>query len=482
MKDGFEISRRDFFLRAGTVGAAFALSGKIIFPGLDPRGEDRIVDIEKLLAGISDPEIRAGVEAAILKNILPAAVETAYPGYFWITADGKAFGDDATWPGLDSWQMAGAYLLLGHLRLVQDYFDFVKSSQKKDGDIPFAIFPAEPKPDTSTFLRGLHYPEDIFTFTPWAREGRPASRPYPARKWIGLFDHWVPKANPLSALGPVSYILTAGEIAIAGDQTDWLKRMLPSIERAADYLLGLKSANGLISGSGFYMENPPRFGWDGVTQCYVVHAFRDLARLFRSAGDPAKAEAWSGHADRLAEAFTSAFWRDDHFAEYIHAERGLVDSHGLSDVNWAAVAFGVAADRHLSALWPRLMKERAFWQGDMPTQTVTKPFSYETWEQGGPVPFSDMSRLYDVAAMGRVWFLEATACLRMKEYGRLVDSVRKVCRAGLATGGFWYERYHPRADGTIIPRGPKGYCEYPAILTRIVLGNPGLFSSTAVSP
>src|SRR5438552_585378 len=56
---------------------------------------------------IKDPEIRAGVEAAIQKNILPAAVETAYPGHFLITADGSTYGGDTTWPGLDSWQMAG---------------------------------------------------------------------------------------------------------------------------------------------------------------------------------------------------------------------------------------------------------------------------------------------------------------------------------------------------------------------------------------
>ena len=102
MKTGCEYSRREFLVRAGRAGALLALAGNAGFPG--PRAGDRSVDLKKTLAGISDPEIRAGVEAAIFKNILPAAVETAYPGYFWITADGKAFGDDATWPGLDSWQ------------------------------------------------------------------------------------------------------------------------------------------------------------------------------------------------------------------------------------------------------------------------------------------------------------------------------------------------------------------------------------------
>lgn len=74
------------------------------------------------------------------------------------------------------------------------------------------------------------------------------------------------------------------------------------------------------------------------------------------------------------------FWRGDHFGEYVHPERGLVDTHGLSDVNWAAVVFGLVNGRRLKQLWARLMNEPAFWAGDMPTQAVTKHFAYEKWE------------------------------------------------------------------------------------------------------
>ena len=469
-----KLTRRDFLVRTAAGAGLVMAGGKSLFAQEPPAG-DSGSDIGKLLSGISDPEIKAGVDAAIVKNILPAAVETAYPGHFLITADGKAFGDDATWPGLDSWQLAGAYMLLGRTRMAQDYFDFVKASQRKDGNIPFAILSADPKPDTSEYYGGLHYPEDIFTYEPRTRAVRPPAISYPTRRWIGLFDHWVPRAEPLSTLGPVSFILTAAEIHDTVNSGAWLKSMLPALDATAGYLLGRKSANGLIARSGFYIELPPRFGWDGVTQCYVVHAFRELARLFRAAGDESRAKAWSGHADRLRESFVSAFWRDDHFIEYIHAERGPVDFHGLSDVNWAAVAFGVATDRHLSSLWPRLMEDRGFWHGDMPTQLVTRPFLYEAWERADPVPYTNTARNYDVAAMGRVWYLEGTACLRMKEYGRFVESVRKVCRAGLANEGYWHERYHAVADGTVVARGPRGYCEYPAVLTRFVLGHPELF-------
>ena len=145
-----------------------------------------------------------------------------------------------------------------------------------------------------------------------------------------------------------------------------------------------------------------------MTQCYTIHAFRELARLFRSAGDSAKANEWTGQADKLTRTFIEAFWREDHFGEYVHPEHGLVDSHGLSDVNWAAVAFGVATGKKLELVWARLMKEPAFWLGGLPTQNVTKPFSYEKWEINVQ-PECAGDALNDVAAMGRVWYLEAVA-------------------------------------------------------------------------
>jgi len=424
---------------------------------------------EDLARTVADPEIRAGVEVAVFKNILPAATEKDYPGYFNISADGLAFGG-ATWPGLDSWQMAGAYLMLGRTRLVLDYFDFVRASQRKDGNIPFAIFPGEQKPVGC--LVGLKSPDDVFTYAPPKRRGVPPSS-QETRRWIGLFEHWQTKGYPLATLGPVSYILTAAEIFAATRSSSWLEERLPSIEAAAAYLLTLKKASGLIGGSGFYIESPPREGSDGVAQCYVVHAFRELAEICRAAGEPSKAKEWTARADALTEAFLEAFWREDHFGEYVHPERGLVDAHGLSDVNWAAVAFGLATGRKLELVWARLMSEPRFWWGGMPTQNVTAPFSYEPWETQAQ-PECGVDPLNDVAAMGRAWYLEVVACRRMGARDRLVESVRRVCKAA-AADGFWRERYHPKPDGLVSADGAKKYCEYPAVLVRAVYGNRDLF-------
>jgi hypothetical protein len=463
-------SRRVFLVRSGTAGLGLASAAGLgrlprWFQAPEPPPDGAVV-----VRRIKDAEIRAGLEAAIAKNLIPAATERHYPGYFTITADGGGYGSDTTWPGLDSWQMAGAYLLLGRTRLVLDYFEFVRASQRKDGNIPFAIFNDSTRPGGC--LRGLKYPDDLFTYQPPKREGVPASS-QETRAWIGLFEHWQTKGYPLGALAPVCYILTAAEIFDATGSAPGLKERLASLQAAAEYLLTLKKDNGLIGGSGFYTEAPPREGSDGVTQCYTVHAFRECARLCRSAEEKTKEAAWSGQADQLAKAFVAAFWRGDHFGEYVHPEHGLVDSHGLSDVNWAAVAFGLAAERELESLWPRLMAEPGFWLGDMPTQTVTKPFTYEKWElnESPPCPAPVLN---DVAAMGRAWYLEAMACKRMHARERLVESVRKVCRAAKADG-YWRERYHPKADGSISPDGAQKYCEYAAVLVRAVFGNQDVF-------
>ena len=140
------------------------------------RAAETLPDEAAWVRGIADAEIRTGVEDAILKNLLPAATEQPYPGHFTITADGGAFGTNVTWPGLDSWQMAGAYLRLGRTRLVLDYLEFVRASQRPDGNLPFAIFPGDTRSD-GKWLRGLRHPEDVFTYTPPTRDGTASCQP-----------------------------------------------------------------------------------------------------------------------------------------------------------------------------------------------------------------------------------------------------------------------------------------------------------------
>ena len=457
-------SRREFLKNSGQVALGLSLIPNSLLQAANPPSSNRREGLVK------DPVIRSGLVSAIHQNLIPAASQRFYPGHFTISADGRAYGNDTTWPGLDSWQMAGAYLLIGRTQLVLDYFRFVRASQRKDGNIPFAIFNGDTRP--GGFLSGLNYPDDVFQYTPPEREGVPDSA-VAIRKWIGLFVHWQPLAEPLGTLGGTCYLLTASEIFEATRDKEWLKDNISSVDRAARYLLTKVHTDGLVYGTGFYTELPPRRGCDGISQCYLVHAYRKLSELYRALGSRDEAHFWSHAADHLTDAFIKAFWRTDHFGEYLHFERGLVDSHGLSDTNFAAIAFGLADHWHREKLWPKLVQAREFWLGNVPTQTVTKPFTYEDWEDTEPVNLP-IEHGNDAAAMGRAYYLEALACIKMHDKSRLLDCTRLVCKA--AENGYWRERYHPQKDGTVKPAGAAKYCEYPAVLTRIVLGNESLFS------
>ena len=282
--------------------------------------------IDATIAQVYDPIIQEGFRSSVNKNLIAAATEKIYPGHFTINADGGGYGSDTTWPGLDSWQMAGAYLLLGKTRIVIDYFDFVQASQRKDGNIPFAIFSGDTQAG-NTYLRGLKNPEDLFTYRPPIRNDLPESSQQ-VRKWVGLITHWETVSNPLNTLGPICYVLTASEIFQSTHDKAWLRINMPSVEMTGNYLLSQITDTGLMQGSGFYTELPPRIGYDGVTQCYAVEAFHDLARLTDVNGEKAKSKIWTTWANNLSKAFRKHYWNQDHFVEYIHPKRGPVDSHG----------------------------------------------------------------------------------------------------------------------------------------------------------
>lgn len=116
----------------------------------------------------------------------------------------------------------------------------------------------------------------------------------------------------------------------------------------------------------------------------------------------------------------------------------------------------MAAAKQIATLWPRLKDEKRFYYGGMPTGIATRPETYEKWE------FTTNDQM-DLAAMGRVWYLECWARAKMGDGPGLVESIRKVCRAGCENGYYWRERYTDKGA-----HGVEKYCEYPANLIRIV--------------
>jgi hypothetical protein len=348
---------------------------------------------------LPDSGLARTYEAAAVKNVLRAVNPKVFFGYWSVCADGQGFGYGNTYPSLDGHQLTDALLWLGQADVVKANWDYVRSFQRQDGLLPLAILPSEAGkmigPDSMQSRVDLNG---------------------------GLYRHWVP-GNPLEATASITYIQNADVIFRYTLDKEWLEKQLPSINLAADYLDSLTTDEGAVRGGGYYVERPVRIESDGVTQCYAVDALRRVAALNRVAGSREKANQYERLADHIQRHFTTAFWVRDHFAEYIHPQRGMVAYHGLTDVDWAAIATGVATVEQQAILWPKLKKENRFHYGGMPTGIATRPETYEAWE------FTTPDR-HDVAAMGRVWYLEAWARSRMGDAEGLLDGLRMVSQVG----------------------------------------------------
>jgi hypothetical protein len=381
---------------------------------------------------LPDALIAEAYRKAALLNVLAALNPRVFPGYWSVCADGRGFGYGNTYPSLDGHQMTDALLWLGQTQIVQANWDYIRSFQRPDGRLPLAILPAQAGKD----IGPPGYPGKV------APNG-------------GLYRHWVP-GNPLAALASTTYIQNADVIFRRTQDRSWLESQIASVNLAADFLAGLTSESGLVKGGGYYVERPSRLDADGVSQPHAVDAFGRLAALNRIVGNSHGARRYGALARRISLNFVSTFWVGDHFGEYVHPERGLIDAHGLTDVNWAAIALGVATKEQQAVLWPKLRDEKRFRYGGMPTGIATMPETYESWE------FSYPDRM-DLAAMGRVWYLECQARARMGDGEGLVEAIRKVCRVGRDSGYYWRERYNQGGG-----YGAQKYCEYPANLIRVV--------------
>jgi hypothetical protein len=164
---------------------------------------------------------------------------------------------------------------------------------------------------------------------------------------------------------------------------------------------------------------------------------------------------------RLTAAFRQHFWAGDHCVEYIHPERGPISHHGLTDVDWAAVATGVASEQQIAILWPQLKDNPDFIYNGIPTGISSRPETYEDWEMQA------IDR-HDLAAMGRVWYLECWARAQMGDQAGIRRSLQRVAGVGKANDWSWHERYYSERTGDLAKYPINRYCEYPANFIRIV--------------
>lgn len=305
---------------------------------------------------LPDGEIAEAYEKSARQNVLAAVNPKVFVGYFSVCADGQGHGTGNTYPALDGHQMTDALLWLGQVDVVKANWDYVRKFQKPNGQLPFAIWPGKSGSD---------------------------------KLW---FSHHVP-GDPLRALSAPTYIQNADVIFRFTQDRAWLLNQLPSVNLAANHLASLVTADGAVKGAGYYVERPTRIECDGVAQCHAVDAYRRLAELNAIAANHEAAKKYKELANRIETHFRARFWLKDRFVEYIHPERGAIASHGLTDVDWSAIATGVAGAEQRALLWPQLKDEKRFYYGGMPTGIATRPETYEKWECGDRM---------DLAAMGRV--------------------------------------------------------------------------------
>jgi len=381
---------------------------------------------------IPDSLIMEAYERAANQNVMAAVNPNIFFGYFAVCADGKGFGTGNTYPSLDGHQMTDALLWLDQVAVVKANWDYVKKFQKNNGQLPLAILPADA-----------------------GKEIGPSGFQAPVDPNGGLYRHWVP-GDPLRALAGPTYIQNADAIFRFTRDLEWLLEELPSVNLTADYLATLVTNEGVVGGAGYYIERPTRIEYDGVAQCYVADAFHRVAALNTITGNSAAANKYQELANRIETFFRTRYWMIDHFAEYLNPERGFIANHGLTDVDWSSIAMNMATPEQKNRLWTMLKDEKRFYYGGMPTGIATLLLSYEKWE-------STYNDGMDLAAMGRVWYIESWARANMQDAQGLIETIRRVCKEGRDHGYYWRERYNEKGG-----YGAEKYCEYPANLIRIV--------------
>ncbi len=385
-----------------------------------------------------DPLLAEAYQAAAERNVLHALNPKVFFGYFSVCADGQGHGHNTTYPGLDWGQSAEALLWLGRRAEVLASWEYVKSFQREDGLVPFAILPDSAG---KTSLVSDRYPLVV--------DERGA-----------VFEHWVP-GNPLRTLANVTFLLLADAIWAQTSDKSWLQAQAAHLRKAAEWLLTQITPDGLMRGGGFYVERPTRLEYDGINQCYSAHALRQASAMLDHVGETAAAGQCRVAADALTTAFRQRFWAGDHCVEYIHPEHGPVSRHGLTDVDWAAIATGTASEEQIGVLWPQLKDNPDFVYSGMPGGIATRPETYEDWE----MQYIDR---HDLAAMGRGWYLECWARARMDDRAGILRSLRQVAAFGKANNWSWMERYYSEKTGDLGQYHFQYYCEYPANFIRIV--------------
>ena len=373
---------------------------------------------------VPDPLIAEAFEHAMHDHVLQCLGPEVFDWYFYICAHNKGRGlDGPVWPGLDGHQMGHALMWAGHIYENLGYWDYVKAEQRQNGQIPYRI-----ETDDSRI------PPDGIT---------------------GPYISFIGRSKFISAFqpGPSLFILAASTWVKEGydlfrftQDRDWLERNFESIDRAAVWITSMADVDGLVGCGSYYQDLPTRYEFDGITQGYAYQNYLQTAELAEQLGRDDRAAHFRGEAQRIRKAFANRFWLGERCAEYVHPFNGAIDSHGLSDTDWIAQGVGLVDDDKDKVLWQQLARSEELYYGIMPTGPCAKPENYQWWETTSKYRMhlhnSDSRFFGELAAMGRVWFVESMARHRRLDGAGLVDTLQRVAKVGRHQDWSWSERYY----------------------------------------
>lgn len=215
------------------------------------------------------------------------------------------------WPGSAVWQ-ASALDAMGLHREAEHFFDYVASIQEPDGHWRMAY----------TTLGDYHGAFEMEYYMT------------PSLVWFAWM-HW----------------------QLTGDSS-WLRRVWPTVQKAADFVLGRRSENGLLYASPDYVEDMTAFRQSLYTNSIGIAGLICGAEMAEVLGDPVLATDYRLAADALYQAVLDILWNesDGTFWQF-HNMHGVHGSGGQTVLTWPYHVFE-ASDSRIESMMEEYLDPR----------------------------------------------------------------------------------------------------------------------------
>jgi len=169
--------------------------------------------------------------------------------------------------------------------------------------------------------------------------------------------------NIIQILGGRAYYLYSGDLA-------FIRQQLPFYRRAADWYLGNRNADGLVSltPAHWYYDAMLASGVTTYHNAFLYRALVDLAQLEQAAGNEREATTWEAEAARLKDAINRVLWWEEapggpRYVDWIQPD-GTKIAYAADLCQFPPVAFGIAAPEQARKLLATLDQRIAELQRD----------------------------------------------------------------------------------------------------------------------